>query len=169
MSSKLYLDTLGEFSHAGLVPALGSAWRQEASLLLLGEAVLVRLLLPLNDPKRSHQFLGILPHCGERTEQNESQLLLHLDGEVRYGVEVLVEQVPVPGVVVPEPVQLKQQIITRVLEVHEALMGLEQLAVLNPGLGPRHSLRHREDVLEVLLGRGKLTVTQVLLPGVKEN
>ena len=65
--------------------------------------------------------------------------------------------------------QLKQQVIARVLEVHEALMGLEQLAVLNPGLGPRHSLRHREDVLEVLLGRGKLTVTQVLLPGVKEN
>ena len=65
--------------------------------------------------------------------------------------------------------QLKQQVIARVLEVHEALMGLEQLAVLDPGLGPRHGLWHREDVLEVLLSRRELTVTQILLPDVKEN
>jgi len=49
----------------------------------------------------------------------------HLGGQGGDGLEVLSEQVPVPGVVVSETVELEQQVVPRVLQVHQALVRLK--------------------------------------------
>ena len=59
----LVRDGGAEAVHALVAPALGPPRRQETGLPLLVRTVLVRPLLPLDNPQGCHQFLNVEQIC----------------------------------------------------------------------------------------------------------
>lgn len=72
-------------------------------------------------PESGNNDLGVLPDGVESPPQGELDLLLHPDRELRDRLEVLLQEVLVVQTLVGELVQLKQEVVAGVLQLHQGL------------------------------------------------